>query len=339
MHNSFLPHGQEFFFQLVLNGLIFIFYAIDRRHPQIELSEFFFFLNIASVAFIINYFLFPAFFYTKKYYQFVVGLVLVLLGAFFIEEWVLEQIYFPNTVRSRVSSLLFTVLKMLPVLTIFVGFKFGWDLIEKQRQVEQLQRMVKESELQYLNSQINPHFLFNSLNNLYAHAMEQSPKTPEIILNLSATLRYMLYDCKAKWVPLKKEIEHLENFIGISKLQVEGRGVVHFDYSKWTENYQIAPLILVVFVENAFKHSTASQVKDIVINIDLKITNEGLLRFTCVNTFYPQSNTEHISGGIGLENVHKRLELLYPYAHELSYNISQNKYHVHLSIQLVEQSF
>ena len=260
----------------------------------------------------------------------------MLLLIFLMEEFVLEQIYFPDTKRGQVISILFTAAGMLPIITILMGFKFGWDAIQKQQQIEQLKRMVKESELQFLNSQINPHFLFNNLNNLYAHAIEQSPKTPDIILNLSATLRYMLYDCKAKWVPLSKEIEHLENFINISTLQIEGRGKVQVDYPTLTHNYSIAPLILVVFVENAFKHSTASQAEDISININLHITPTGLLEFTCENSFQEESNTTAISGGIGLENVQKRLELLYPNAHQLECKKEQGLYKVQLNIQLLE---
>lgn len=328
------PTLKELLFQVTLTIVVFLFYAIDRKNPQIESYEVAFFLSLAFSAFLINYILLPFFFYQKKYIHFVIYLGLVILIAVLMEELVLEKIYFPDTRGSKFSNVFSTSIGILPVVTILVGFKFGWDLIEKQQQLEDLEAMAKESELQFLNSQINPHFLFNNLNNLYAHAIEESPKTPEIILDLSATLRYMLYDCKANWVSLKKEIDHLENFIRISKLQIEDRGMVHFSYPNLSSQYQIAPLILIVFVENAFKHSAASQLDNIKIHIDVQITAQGYLDFTCINSFNEQSNTENLSNGIGLENVQKRLQLLYPNAHCLEIKQEEQQHKVFLSLQL-----
>lgn len=110
--------------------------------------------------------------------------------------------------------------------------------------------MVAESRMQFLKSQINPHFLFNNLNNLYAYALENSPKTPKIILELSALLRYMLYDCQADYVPLAKEIKCLNDFINLQELQIENRGTIEFNISGKAENQLVAPLILIVFIEN-----------------------------------------------------------------------------------------
>lgn len=328
------PSSKEFTFQIILTIVVFLFYSIDRKNPQIEGYEFAFFLSLASCAFLINYILLPFFFYKKKYFHFILYLALITLAAVLMEELILEKIYFPNTRGSKFSSIFYTSIGILPVVTILVGFKFGWDLIEKQQQLEDLEAVAKESELQFLNSQINPHFLFNNLNNLYAHAIENSPKTPKIILDLSATLRYMLYDCKATWVPLKKEIEHLENFINISKLHIEDRAVVDFISPKISSAYQIAPLILIVFVENAFKHSAASQLENITIDIKVQITKEGYLEFSCKNSFGEQANTENLSNGIGLANVQKRLQLLYPNAHRLDIKQEEECYAIFLSLQL-----
>lgn len=328
------PSLKELLFQVILTLVVFLFYAIDRKNPQIELYEVAFFLSLISAAFVINYILLPLFLYKKKYGFFLFYLALIILATVLMEELVLEKIYFPDTRGSKFSSIFYTSIGILPVVTILVGFKFGWDLIEKQQQVEHLEFAVKESELQFLNSQINPHFLFNNLNNLYAHAIEESPKTPDIILNLSATLRYMLYDCKASWVPLRKEVEHLENFIDISKLQIEDRSKITFEYAGILNSYQIAPLILIVFVENAFKHSTASQVDNINIDISLQINDTNYLEFYCVNSFQEQSNTNNLSKGIGLENVRKRLQLLYPNTHQLEITQEEASYNVYLSFPL-----
>ncbi|MBL4709708.1 MAG: histidine kinase [Flavobacteriales bacterium] len=325
---------KEVCFQLILHLVVFSFYAIDRRNPQIEEFEIVYFLHLSIIALIINYFLLHQFLFQEKYIQFALTVLLTILSAMLIEELVLEHIYFPDTRGKRVQVVFSNLMNILPVITILVGFKFAWDAFGKQRELNRLQEVVKESELQFLKSQINPHFLFNNLNNLYSFAIENSPRTPEIILELSAVLRYMLYDCKAAYVPLSKEVEQLKNFIKISELQIEDRGKVNFIAKDGEQDYKIAPLLLMVFVENAFKHSNASQSKDIDIAVKLDLGENGQLEFYCTNTFEIQSNTDNLSSGIGLENVKKRLQLLYPNGHELSIKNDDGTYAVYLSLQL-----
>ncbi len=325
---------KELLFQVVLHVVVFVFYSFDRNDPQIKPYQVAFFLNYTVAAFIINYFLLPRFLYKKLYIRFVIYFTLIIAIVIFLEEAVIEQIYFPDTRGRRFVGVFFSLWGVLPVITVLCGFKFAWDALGIQKEVEDLKNTLKESELQFLKSQINPHFLFNNLNNLYAYAIENSPKTLEIILNLSAVLRYMLYDCKARYVPLSKEIEQLENFIDLSKLQLEERGEVQFTTQNIRPGYQIAPLILMVFVENAFKHSASSQTDEILIEIDLQLTESGTLHFICKNTFLPQSNTASLSSGIGLENVKKRLQLLYPKAHELRITSGENQYEVDLFVDL-----
>jgi len=325
---------KEIVFQIVLHFLVLVFYSFDRNHPVIETYQIVFFLNYTAAAFVINYFVLPRFLYQKKYGQFFVSVIMILAVVIIVEEFVIEKIYFPDTRGKRFSNVFFTILDVLPVIAILSGFKFAWDALGKQREVDQLKNAVKESELQFLKSQINPHFLFNNLNNLYAYAIENSPKTPEIILELSGVLRYMLYECKEKYVPLTKEVAQLENFIKLSELQIEERGQVRFTSQNIEPDYQIAPLILTVFIENAFKHSTASQTDQISIDVEVDFSPEGMLEFTCKNSYQPQSNTDSLSQGIGLENVRKRLELLYPDTHQLHIDQQENVYKVHLVMKL-----
>lgn len=324
----------EITFQVVLHLIVFSFYAIDRRNPEIEESEIVFFANLSLMAFIINYVLLPNFFYQQKYIHFILFVILILGVNIVMEELVLEQIYFPDTRATRFPGIFFTLFGILPVITILVGFKFAWDAYGKQREVDRLKKLVKESELQFLKSQINPHFLFNSLNNLYANAIEKSERTPEIILELSNVLRYMLYDCKSAYVPLQKEIKQIGNFIKISELQIEERGTITFNIPDKIHDFQIAPLLLIVFVENSFKHSTASQSKDIKIDISIVTNQLGELIFRCTNSYEQLTNVDNLSSGIGLENVKKRLNLLYPNAHQLKIESTDKEYRVYLSLQL-----
>ena len=328
-----LPY-KEIFFQIVLHALVFIFYAINKKHPYVEEFQIPFFLNYAFVAFVINYVLLPRFFYKKKYLYFVLSLVVMIALALYVEEMVLEQIYFADTKGKKFLGVFFTLIDVLPVTVILVGFKFGWDALIKQREVDTLKTAIKESELQFLTSQINPHFLFNNLNNLYSYAIVNSPKTPNIILELSAVLRYMLYECKEKYVPLVKEVKQLENFINLNEMQIEERGEVSFSKKNIISGFQIAPLILTVFVENAFKHSTASQSEEIKIDVSIELKPNNTLEFICKNSFQEVSNTDNLAKGIGLENVKKRLNLIYPNSHQLTIQKTNHEYHVNLLIEL-----
>ena len=325
---------REILFQIVLHALVFIFYAINKKHPYVEEFQIPFFLNYAFTAFVINYALLPRFFYKKKYLYFALYLIIMIAMALYVEEFVLEQIYFADTKGKKFLGVFFTLIDILPVTTILVGFKFAWDALIKQREVDELKIAIQESELQFLNSQINPHFLFNNLNNLYSYAIVNSPKTPSIILELSAVLRYMLYECKEKYVPLAKEVKQLENFINLNEMQIEERGEVVFSKKNIESGFQIAPLILMVFIENAFKHSTASQSEDIKIEVSLELKSDNALEFVCKNSFQKISNTDNLAKGIGLENVKKRLNLIYPNSHQLTIQQTENEYHVNLLIEL-----
>ncbi len=326
--------SKEVIFQIVLHMVLFIFFSFDRNEPKIHEYKIVAFINYALGALIINYILLTRFFYRKKYLLFFFYVAIVVATIIAVEELILERIYFPDTRGTRFPGVVYSLLDVMPVIMILAGFKFAWDASTKQREVEELQTSVKESELQFLKSQINPHFLFNNLNNLYSYAIEESPKTPSIILELSSVLRYMLYDCKEDFVALGKEIEHLKNFTQLNELQIEDRGKVTFEAENIPSEYLIAPLILNVFIENAFKHSTASQSEDISIDIHIKIDSNGQLNFECNNSFRPVTNTDKLNNGIGLKNVKKRLQLLYPDAHTLLITDDNQRYSVHLKMNL-----
>ncbi len=325
----------EILFQIILHVIVFLFYSFDREAPHFESYKLVFFLNYSVAVFIINYVLLPQFLYKKKYAMFVVLLMLVVLLTILIEEYVLEKIYFPDTRGQTFQGFFYVLLDVMPVIAILSGYKFAWDLIRKQREVEELRASVEKSELNFLKSQINPHFLFNNLNNLYAYALEKSDKTPLIILELSSVLRYMLYDCREEYVSLETELEQLQNFVRLNELQIEERGKVTFiPPERSAKGYKVAPLILMNFVENAFKHSIGSQVDNIVIRIKLEIQENGILVFECENTYHSNTNNSNLSEGIGLNNVRKRLELIYPNSHILKISEQEGWFNVFLSLNL-----
>lgn len=326
-------------FMITLYVFSLFVYGYDRNNPGITAADFTFFSIYAIAALIISYVLLPRFFYKEKFTQFFIS-VIVLLGLVIInEEFVLEQIFYPNTKRAdNFPGIFFCLVGILPVVSILSGAKFAWDAFFKQKELDEIQQVVKESELQFLKSQINPHFLFNNLNNLYSYALENSPKTPEIILELSGVLRYMLYECKEAFVSVSKEITQLENFVRLNEMQIEERGTVHFETKNIHKEYKIAPLILVVFIENAFKHSTATQSSGIKINVDFEITETGKLIFICENSYQKSLLKPSELEGIGLKNVKKRLVLTYPNRYDLKIEDSETEYKVILQIDLHKEN-
>ncbi len=325
---------RELVFQLVLLVLVFLFYSFDSESPGFQWYQVAFFLTYILAAAVIGYWLMPQFLYHKKYWAFFGYVIVVITVVILLEELVLEQIFFAGTKRAKgFPGVFYSLLDVLPIITILCGFKFGWDALQKQQQIDVLKSTVQESELQFLRSQINPHFLFNNLNNLYSHALEGSHKTPEIILELSGLLRYMLYECKEKFVSLEKEVEQLNNFIKLSNMQIENRGAVVFDAQGINKGYKIAPLILIVFIENAFKHSQSWQTENIKITIEIQMKGNILL-FNCANNYGYAHGLDTVANGIGLKNVQKRLQLIYPGKHHLQIQEDQNKYQVSLSLEL-----
>jgi len=317
-------------------GLALVFFLGNAvgREQDIEFKGIWLYVNYLIAAFIINYLLLPKYFYKRKYLEFGISVLLVVLVSILAEEFWLEKMLFPNTRKGdNVPGIVFSYMYLMPILMVFVGFKFAWDLQTRERQIEKMQSAVAESQLQFLNSQINPHFLFNNLNNLYSYALENSPKTPKIILELSSILRYMLYDCREKYVPLEKEVKSLNDFIKLQSLQIEERGDINFECTGDLQNQRIAPLILIVFVENCFKHSTSSMTER--INIDISLHGEdNKVIMECANGYSQSQNIESLSNGIGLENVKKRLELVYPEDHKLEISDDNNVFKVHLEIAL-----
>ncbi|KQC02487.1 sensor histidine kinase [Pedobacter sp. Hv1] len=196
-----------------------------------------------------------------------------------------------------------------------------------------------QAELNFLKGQIHPHFLFNTLNNLYALTLSNSPKSPNIVMGLSEILRYMLYECNVERVALKKDVEVLESYILIEKIRYEERLDLSFTKTGNIDVHQIAPLLLLPLVENAFKHGASEKVGEAWVSIDLSV-KDNLLKFKVGNSkaeTIDQMASNHY-GKIGLENVRKRLQIIYPNAHELKVFNEEEMFVAILEINLDKMS-
>lgn len=235
----------------------------------------------------------------------------------------LDYILFPEILRKSV----FAALLML-FMSGFIKIAQEWFKSEQQREVLKVENL--NAELKFLKSQINPHFLFNCLNTIYSLAHKHSAQTEHAIVKLSTIMRYMIYDSNEDKVPLTQELQYLEDYIDIQRLRLPDDIVVDYAVQGNTAGMKIAPMLLVPFVENAFKHGI-SYAEPSFIAIALAIEGQEV-RLVVENSRFHQRVAE--KGGIGLQNVRKRLGLLYAGAHELEITESENQFIVDLKIVL-----
>lgn len=195
----------------------------------------------------------------------------------------------------------------------------------------------KEAELKLLKAQLNPHFLFNTLNNLYGLSVVKSDKLPNLMLKLSDLLRYSLYETKETFVSLEKEIQYLENYMSLERIRLEDKTNIQFTKSGELSSHKIAPMLLIVFVENAFKHlaELSTNKSEVSVSIDV---NADVLVFNCINTTRKEQdiepNLEKGKSGIGLQNAKKRLSIIYPGIHDLTFKEDNENYIVNLKLTL-----
>lgn len=225
-------------------------------------------------------------------------------------------------------------LRCLLVGLTSTGWKVTSDWLVLQGEKRELESQNLQSELKFLKSQINPHFFFNTLNNLYALTLKKSDLAPEIVLRLSEMMRYMLYESNEKEVFLEKEINYVMNYIELEKLRQGSNFEINFNMTGAPEGQKIAPLMFIPFLENSFKHGLDAQIKRGYVNINM-LLNEKSVQLDIENSKPPSmapTKSPLKSGGIGLENVKRRLKLLYPNKHELNIEENPTSYKVFLNI-------
>lgn len=281
------------------------------------------------------YWLMPNYLLKKKYTQFAIWFLLTLCVATIYSRLVMLR-FVPGMHITPGMIFSFAVFQTFGALFFIGGFALSIKLfklwyIETQR-VRETEKQKLTAELELLKSQVHPHFLFNTLNNLYSLTLEQSKQSSEVVLKLAGLLRYMLYECNEPEVPLVKEAEIMKNYIELEKMRYGSRLDVSLNISGDIESKLIAPLILLPFLENSFKHGTSNQIDQCWINFDLRVEGDTM-KFKLINS---RSETEDdaIIGGLGLNNAKKRLELLYPSKYNLKLIPDEETFTVSLVMQL-----
>jgi len=339
--------NKEVLFQLVLVLLFYLDSIIEISYDGILISDTpvinFLFLAYHCILFlIVNYLLIPKYFNNKKYLQFFLWIILLIVIFGIIEEGIVEKILDPNHKGSNEvtwQSIYWYFGEIIVPLLAFVSVKFMFDNFNQQHEMEKIKQDNLTNELKFLKSQVQPHILFNSLNNVYNFALKKSDQVPDLILKLSNVLRYVLYEASEEKVTLLKELNFIKDYVDLQDIQYKGRGIISLEIDNEIENNSlyIAPFIFIPFVENCFKHSFGTITENIEIQIKLVVKKEYIL-LTTINNYDEnyEANSHLIVGGIGLTNITKRLKLLYPQQYELKTWTENHFFFVELKILLTQ---
>jgi len=299
-----------------------------------------------AAAYLLNYYQIPQLLYKKRYLRFTISFLvsvyvlsaLARISVVYIAEPLVrtnfeqESIVEILTDTSYLFAIYFTstyvyAFVMMLIRTVKIRF-------EERHKIQLLQKEKVTNELKFLKGQIQPHFLFNTLNNLYALTLAKSDLAPQIVLKLSELLDFILYQSDQTTIPISKEIELLEGFIELESLRYGDKVAVNFKHTSERDNIQVSPLLLLPLIENAFKHGVSGSIQKAEINMNLKVTSKALV-FEIYNTKPVQPVSQNLKGsGIGTANLRRQLALNYPDAHHLEIEETSEYYKVNLELNL-----
>ena len=266
------------------------------------------------------YVLIPKLLKKKSYIFYVFWLILLLTSSsLFIQAFIVYPLRNLLEVSSSFSkfstdihSTFFFASLFYVLATTFLKFIKDWiSLQDLNYKLAQIEKEKLEAELKSLKGQLNPHFLFNSLNNIYSLALSKSDKVPELILKLSDLMRHIIYESRENYIPLEKEIEFVDNFIALQKIRTSENTKITYHKSGEVPSRKIAPLLFEPFIDNAFKHGLPGTVDSDFIDINIDLKNDSRIIFKLKNNYQKPDAWDHKNSGIGIENVKQRLQHLY----------------------------
>ncbi|HTB26349.1 MAG TPA: histidine kinase [Puia sp.] len=289
----------------------------------------------AALAYINIYVLIPAFLYRRKYFYYALSLILALFVMAYTDQLIkILYIHLGYKIYTYTSGLGFKSLFSEAVGLFYLagfttGIKLSKDWLQNQQLMKEKEKQYLETELNFLKTQIHPHFFFNTLNNLYSLTLKKSDQAPQVVLKLSGLMSYMLYESNATLVSLNKEITYLQNYLDLEKLRFGQRLYVSFEIEGEIDAVSIPPMILILFVENSFKHGIKNNINKIAIEITLKV--EGAFLFFSIKNPIGENLLKE-NTGIGLKNAKRRLELLYGKNYQLDISEKDNEFNVSLKM-------
>ncbi len=286
----------------------------------------------------LNYFVFlPRFLNHKKIWRYLLEFVIPFALLVMFRVYV-QRILMQDSPRAEFFSSHMYIVQVAAIalfITIFVSMlRFAAEWFELEARKKEVENEKLYAELNFLRAQINPHFLFNTLNNLYYLAYSKSDNTTEVISKLSQMMRYMIYESNHEKVLLSKEIEYMQNYISLEQLRLNNQVPIQFNVEGETENIMVAPLIFITFLENAFKHGVNNKSTGAWIKISITMKGKQCT-YIVENSKVPASaDSKEGKSGIGLQNVQRRLELSYPDQYKLKTEDRADRYSVQLDITL-----
>ncbi|WP_298498380.1 histidine kinase [uncultured Algibacter sp.] len=318
------------------------FFGVDTNDFNYVLSFSLFLMPITiATTYVYIYKIIPEYLITKRYmlfglyslYTLIISAYLIVISVFYGFVYLSNFVYADMAPISR--NLVFVTVAVYLVVILVSAFKIlklnlkhSEETKKLETKILETQLKLKEQELNYLKMQIHPHFLFNTLNTMYGFALKKADETPEMILKLSNLLDYLLYQVDKPFVSLNDEVNHMNDYIELEKMRFNDTLQIHFDTENITEDTKIAPMLLLPFVENSFKHgSLKNGILHVVIKLSCK--NKSVF-FEIENTCNTSTVTEH---GIGLENIKKRLDLLYKNLYTLNITNENGLFKVNLKLK------
>ncbi len=290
---------------------------------------------LALLVYTTNYFLIPVLLYKKKYVRFFSIYLAMIIGMGLLKLKIIMALVYPGlepfaNFKTRFYD---NIIPVFLLVTTGAACRLIKDYLQSQRRLHEIAQEKAQTELKFLKSQINPHFLLNSLNSIYFLIDKQNTEARKTLLQFSDLLRYQLYDCNADTIAIETELAYLQDYIRLQKLRKDNNYEVAVDIESEIKGFEIVPLLLIPFVENAFKHISNHQNGRNFVHVGLA-RNNGSFSFCVENSKENHLQKTLVPGGIGLNNVKRRLELLYPGKHLLEIHNSEETFKVNLELKI-----
>lgn len=312
----------------------------DMAGPGQFFLEIFFRNSLLAIVIYANLkFFIPYFVQQRQIVLYILGLAACF--GFYILSKNLHDLYLSQFIKKLPLSFWRYSFYNFSIALFYMSFSLALDLSKQWYfQRERLREVEVEklnTELEYLKSQINPHFLFNSINTIYFQIDKNNGPAREALSTFSEMLRYQLYECNGKEIPVEKEIAYLKNYMALQRMRRDENYAITFSHEENVKNFSIAPLLMITFIENAFKHVSNYSDRTNHISVDLK-KNNGYFCLNVSNTKDSLHRSQSADGGIGLKNVKRRLDLLYKDKHDLSIRETESDFTVDLKITVDDKS-
>jgi len=300
--------------------------------------QFCYLIFIAANFYFNIYYAVPKFLYKRKYFAFAAvflgGIVTAALLRVPVATYLNYHFFLAGKPQPSTSDLFInSLLNIFIWVVCLVAGKLIIDRFRFQQYIDEMAKQKEQAELDFLNAQFNPHFLFNSINSIYGHIDKQNAIARNMLLTFSEMLRYQLYDCNSNMIDIEKEMKYIKNYVALQKERRDDTLVINLCIDENIKGFTVAPLLFIAFIENSFKYVGNAEETDNCIDISIKKENDVLL-FRCYNTkeINFKNNIEH--KGIGINNAQRRLQLLYADKYNLDITDKENFYEVNLKLQL-----